>query len=83
LPPPPICKIIISYKKARVKEEFFINTSKKMGRPTTNPRTKKIGFRMSKNEIDDIQKCADVLQCNRVDAVVEGIKVLKKELKID
>lgn len=56
---------------------------KKMGRPTTNPRTEKVGFRMSPKEIDDIQKCADAMKTQRVNAVVEGIKLLKKELNID
>lgn len=54
----------------------------KMGRPTTNPRDKKIGFRMSEKEISDIQICADLLKVNRVDAVVAGIELLKKELNI-
>lgn len=53
-----------------------------MGRPTDNPRTEKIGFRMSPQEIDDIQKCADVMKTQRVNAVVEGIKLLKEHLNI-
>lgn len=55
---------------------------KKMGRPTDNPRTEKIGFRMSKEEIEDIQKCADALSTQRVNAVIEGIRLLKEKLKI-
>lgn len=55
----------------------------KMGRPTTNPRDKKIGFRMSEKEINDIQLCADALSINRVDAVIKAIKLLKKELNIN
>jgi hypothetical protein len=62
---------------------IVINESgKKMGRPTQNPRTKKIGFRMSPKEIDDIQKCADTMGTQRVNAVVEGIELLKKKLNI-
>ena len=53
---------------------------KKMGRPTDNPRTEKIGFRMSKEEIEDIQECANALNTQRVNAVVEGIKLLKEKL---
>ncbi len=59
-----------------------VEKEKKMGRPTDNPRTKKIGFRMSEKEIEDIQKCADALNTQRVNAVVEGIKLLKKKLNI-
>lgn len=55
---------------------------KKMGRPTDNPRTEKIGFRMSKTEIEDIQKCADVMNTQRVNAVIEGIRLLKEKLEI-
>ena len=50
---------------------------KKMGRPTDNPRTEKIGFR-----IEDIQECANALNTQRVNAVVEGIKLLKEKLGI-
>ena len=55
---------------------------KKMGRPTENPRTEKIGFRMSKTEIEDIQRCADVMNTQRVNAVTEGIRLLKEKLGI-
>ncbi|MCI9082825.1 MAG: hypothetical protein HFI70_11150 [Lachnospiraceae bacterium] len=55
---------------------------KKMGRPTDNPRTEKVGFRMSPNEIADIQKCADAMKTQRVNAVVEGINLLKEKLDI-
>lgn len=53
-----------------------------MGRPTNNPRTEKIGFRMSAAEIEDIQKCAEAMKTQRVNAVVEGIKLLKEKLQI-
>ncbi len=55
---------------------------KRMGRPTDNPRTQKIGFRMSQTEIEDIQRCADAMNTQRVNAVVEGIRLLKETLKI-
>lgn len=55
---------------------------KKMGRPTTNPRTEKIGFRMSPREIADIQKCADVMHTQRVNAIVEAVQLLKAKLNI-
>lgn len=59
------------------------NGKKKMGRPTDNLRDKKIGFRMSAQEIEDIQKCADKMNTQRVNAVVEGIKLLKEKLNIE
>jgi len=54
-----------------------------MGRPTENPRTEKIGFRLSKQEIKDIEKCAAAMGTQRVNAVTEGIRLLKKELGLD
>lgn len=59
------------------------NGKKKMGRPTDNLRDKKIGFRMSVQEIEDIQKCANAMGTQRVNAVVEGIRLLKENLKIE
>ena len=53
-----------------------------MGRPTTNPRTEKIGFRMSPKEIADIQKCADAMQTQRVNAIVAAVQLLKEKLNI-
>ena len=53
-----------------------------MGRPTVNPRTEKIGFRMSKKAIEDIEKCAEAMKTQRVNAVVEGIRLLKQELSL-
>lgn len=55
---------------------------KKMGRPTNNPRTEKIGFRMASNEIADIEKCAEAMNTQRVNAVLEGIRLLKEKLEI-
>ncbi|MCM1023824.1 MAG: hypothetical protein NC395_07170 [Prevotella sp.] len=60
----------------------IIENGKKMGRPTVNPRTEKVGFRMSPKEIDDIRKCAEAMRTQRVNAVVEGIRLLKESLNI-
>lgn len=55
---------------------------KKMGRPTTNPRTEKVGFRLSKQEVEDISRCAEAMGKHRADAIVEGIRLLKQQLNI-
>lgn len=65
------------------REDVIIIGEKKMGRPTDNPRTEKIGFRLSKQEIKDIEKCAAAMGTQRVNAVTEGIRLLKKELGLD
>lgn len=53
-----------------------------MGRPTDNPRTEKIGFRLSKKELKDIEKCAEILGTQRVNVIIKGIELLKQELNI-
>lgn len=55
---------------------------KKMGRPTNNPRTKKLNLRMSEKEIADIQRCAEAMQTQRVNAIVEAVQLLKTKLNI-
>lgn len=65
------------------KSEEVLKIEKKMGRPTNNPRTEKIGFRMSPAEIEDIEKCAAQMDTQRVNAVVAGIKLLKEKLNIE
>ena len=81
--PPLDTKEIISFIWLQGKSQEVIKVDKKkMGRPTDNPRTEKIGFRMSKEEIEDIQECANALNTQRVNAVVEGIKLLKEKLGI-
>lgn len=55
---------------------------KKMGRPTNNPRTHKLNLRMSPKEIEDIQKCADAMQTQRVNAIVAAVQLLKEKLNI-
>ena len=59
---------------------MIIIGEKNMGRPTVNPRTVKIGFRLAKQEIEDIEMCAAAMGTQRVNAVTEGIRLLKKEL---
>ena len=62
---------------------MIIIGEKKMGRPTDNPRTEIIGYRLSKQEIIDFEYCAAGLGALRVYAVTEGIRLLKKELGLE
>lgn len=55
---------------------------KKMGRPTQNPRTIHLNLRLSEKEAADIQKCAEALNANRINAVLAGIELLKEKLNI-
>lgn len=81
--PPPATQAEYSTYGGKVQGQEVISVEKKkIGRPTDNPRTEKIGFRMSASEIEDIQKCADAMDTQRVNAVIEGIRLLKEKLEI-
>ncbi len=54
---------------------------KKMGRPTDNPRTEKIGIRISKKELDMLNECSEILETSRANVIVDGIKRTYKKLK--
>ncbi|MDO4710640.1 MAG: CopG family transcriptional regulator [Peptostreptococcaceae bacterium] len=53
-----------------------------MGRPikNDNPRILKMTIMLSQEEKDDIQYCADKLQVSRTDAIIKGIRNLKKDI---
>ena len=54
---------------------------KKISRPTDNPRTEKIGIRISKKELEMLNVCAEKKQITRANIIVEGIKKVYEELK--
>lgn len=81
--PPPSSFLLYHVLPRLSREDVIFIGEKKMGRPTDNPRTEKVGFRLSKQEIEDIQKCADAMGTQRVNAIVAGIELLKEKLKVD
>ena len=56
--------------------------SKKMGRPTDNPRTKQISVRLSEKEIEMLGICAERLGTTRANVLVMGVEKIYKELNI-
>ena len=55
--------------------------SPKLGQKLTdNPKNVKLNLRLTKQEANDIQYCADKLRTTRVDVVNRGIQKLKKEI---
>lgn len=56
--------------------------SKKMGRPlkTAYPKTEKFALRISKPELDLLNKCAETLGVSKSDVVVKSIELLAKKL---
>lgn len=55
-------------------------TAKKMGRPTENPRNKTLQLRLAQNELDKIQKCADLLNENRTNALIKSVDFMLEYL---
>ena len=54
---------------------------KKGQKLTDNPKNIKMGLRLTKEEAENIQYCADKLETNRTAAINLGIKKLKDELE--
>lgn len=51
-----------------------------MGRPTKNPRTEKIGIRISKEELQMLNTCSEILETTRANVIIDGIKRTFEEL---
>lgn len=56
--------------------------SPRTGRPPkgTQSRTEKINIRVTQEEADKIQECADKMNVSRTDAIMCGVNLLKAEL---
>lgn len=56
--------------------------SPRTGRPLKeNPRNKNLNIRVSQDEAELIQYCADELETTRTEAIVKGVKLLKEEIE--
>lgn len=56
--------------------------SPRTGRPPKeNPRKVNLNIRLTKQEAADIQKCADILNVSRTDAIMYGIQLVKSEIE--
>ena len=54
---------------------------KKMGRPTTNPRTGQINVRLSDKELALLNECAERMGTTRANVVARGIEKVYRELE--
>ncbi|WP_298589702.1 hypothetical protein [uncultured Selenomonas sp.] len=54
---------------------------KKMGRPTTNPRTGQINVRLSERELALLNECAERMGTTRTDVIARGIETVHRELE--
>lgn len=58
------------------------NKEVRMGRPIKgkNPRNKRLSLRISEEEMREIEYCSKELNKTKIDTVMEGIYLLKKEI---
>lgn len=54
---------------------------KKGTKLTDNPKTVKLGLRLTPDESKRIQDCADALQTTRTDAIMQGIGLIEDKIK--
>ena len=54
---------------------------KKMGRPTDNPRNQRISLKLTKDEMNHLNECSEILGEPRVNIVSKGIDIIYKGLK--
>lgn len=52
-----------------------------MGRPTSNPRDMRLSLRIAKSEMEDIEYCMEKLSISKIDVVLKGISLLKKDIE--
>lgn len=52
-----------------------------MGRPTSNPRDRRLSLRIAKSEMEDIEYCMEQLSISKIEAVLKGISLLKKDIE--
>lgn len=55
---------------------------KKMGRPTENPRSKRLSLRISEKEMIKIEECSKAINKTKIETVLEGIELLRKKLNL-
>ncbi len=54
---------------------------KKGTKLTDNPKTVKLGLRLTQGEAKRIQDCADALQTTRTNVIMQGIELVEKRIK--
>lgn len=54
----------------------------KMGRPTENPRNKRLSLRISESEMNKIEECSEKLKETKIETVLKAIELLRKELNL-
>lgn len=55
--------------------------SAKMGRPTSNPRSKNIGFRVTDEQFEMLEECVRLTGKSKTDIIALGLEKVYQELK--
>nr|WP_314515040.1 hypothetical protein [uncultured Peptostreptococcus sp.] len=58
-----------------------MNTNKKLGRPTDNPRNKRMSLKLTNDEMNMLEFCSKEMNEPRVNIISLGIKKVYNELK--
>lgn len=53
-----------------------------MGRPTSNPRDRRLSLRIAESEMEEIEYCMKKLSISKIEAVLKGISLLKNEIEL-
>lgn len=54
--------------------------SPRTGRPTSNKKTERLEIRLTPEEAQDLQECADRLNLSKTAVINKGIQLIKAEL---
>lgn len=54
--------------------------SPRTGRPTSNKKTERLEIRLTPEEAQDLQYCAEKLQISKTGVINKGVKLIKAEL---
>lgn len=58
-----------------------MSENKKMGRPTTNPKTSRLEIRISNEDIEKLEFCSKTTGLSKSDIIRKGIERIYNELK--
>lgn len=54
--------------------------SPRTGRPTLNKKTERLEIRLTKDELDMMNDCADKMQTSKTEVIMRGIQLVRNEL---
>ena len=53
----------------------------KMGRPTNNPRNKRLEIRLNEEEDKKLKECSEKLRLSKTDVLMKGLDEVYKQIK--